>query len=145
MVPTILGRIQTRLFLLAIIGGALTALITPALPVDGSMQDRYRATFIVLASIAVIGIVWELVYHFVMQWRWEKDWPTLFGLLTLVPEGILVWALAHNDMLPGLPGEVPTAAFAIHFLVVWVVVWMVANGPMRVPFIRWRFRGGRLV
>jgi hypothetical protein len=24
-------------------------------------------------------------------------------------------------------------------------VWLVANGPMRVPFIRWRFRGERLM
>ena len=28
---------------------------------------------------------------------------------------------------------------------IWFVVWLVANGPMRVPFLRWRFRGGRLV
>jgi hypothetical protein len=28
----------------------------------------------------------------------------------------------------------------VHF----VAVWLVANGP-RVPFIRWRFNGGRLV
>jgi hypothetical protein len=145
MVPTILGRIQTRLFLLAIVGGVITALVTPMLPVSGPMQQRYQATFVVLAAVGVIGIVWELIYHFAMQWRWEKDWPTLFGLLTLVPEGLLLWALATHRMLPGLPGPVPTAAFAIHFLVVWVVVWAVANGPMRVPFIRWRFRGGRLV
>jgi hypothetical protein len=145
MVPTIFGRIQTRLFLLLVVGGALTALVTPLLPVSGPMNQRYQATFVVLASVGIIGIAWEFVYHLAMQWRWEKDWPTLFGLLTLVPEGILLWALATHRMLPWLPGRVPTAAFVIHFLVVWVFVWMVANGPMRVPFIRWRFRGGRLV
>lgn len=145
MVPTIYGRIQTRLFLLAIVGGVITALVTPMLPVSGPMEQRYQATFVVLAAVGVIGIAWELVYHFAMQWRWEKDWPTLFGLVTIVPEGLLLWALATNRMLPGLPGPVPTAAFAIHFAVVWVIVWAVANGPMRVPFIRWRFRGGRLM
>jgi hypothetical protein len=145
MVPTIFGRIQTRLFLLALVGGALTALLTPMLPVDGPMAQRYQATFIVLAAVGIVGIGWELLYHFVMQWRWEKDWPTLFGLLTLVPEGILVWLLVSEQMLPGLPGPVPLAAFAIHFGVVWIGVWMVANGPMRVPFIRWRFRGGRVM
>ena len=36
-------------------------------------------------------------------------------------------------------------AFAVHFGAVWLAVWLVANGPMRVPFLRWRFRGGRLV
>jgi hypothetical protein len=145
MVPTIWGRIQTRLFLLAVVGGVLTALVTPMLPVDGPMSQRYLATFVVLASVAVLGIGWELIYHFVMQWRWEKDWPTLFGLITLIPEGILVWVLVSNQLVPGLPGAIPAAAFAIHFLVTWIGVWLVANGPMRVPFIRWRFRGGRVV
>jgi hypothetical protein len=69
----------------------------------------------------------------------------LFGLLTLAPEGAPVWALATRQRLPGLPGPVPTTAFVIQFLLVWLAVWMFANGPMRVPFIRWRFRGGRLL
>jgi hypothetical protein len=145
MLPTIFGRIQTRLFLMAVIGGPVTALITLVLPLSGPFDKRYQATFIVLAAVTVIGIGWELIYHLLMQWRWEKDWPTLFGLLTLVPEGILVGALAKEDLLPGLPGPVPVGAFVIQFLTVWVAVWLVANGPMRVPFIRWRFNGGRLV
>ncbi|HEY0641665.1 MAG TPA: hypothetical protein VGD67_28900 [Pseudonocardiaceae bacterium] len=144
MVPTLFGRIQTRLFLLAVVGGAITALITPILPLDGPMGQRYQATFVVLASVAVLGVAWELLYHLLMQWRWEKDWPTLFGLVTLVPEGILVWVLADRQILPGLPGPVPGDAFLVHFVLVWLAVWMVANGPMRVPFIRWRFRGGRV-
>ena len=145
MVPTLLGRVQTRLFLLAIVGGAVTALITPLLPAAGPISQRYQTTYVVLAAVAVLGIGWELIYHLLMQWRWEKDWPTLFGLLTLIPEGILVWALATRQMLPGLPGPVPSMAFAIHFVLVWLIVWMVANGPMRVPFVHWRFRGGQLM
>jgi hypothetical protein len=145
MVPTILGRIQTRLFLLAVVGSVITALITPILPVDGPLAARYQATFLVLAAVAVIGIAWELVYHLLMQWRWEKDWPTVFGLLTMIPEGILIGVLANQALLPWLPGPVPVVAFIIHFVVVWIAVWVAANGPMRVPFIRWRFNGGRLV
>lgn len=145
MVPTLFGRVQTRLFLLAVLGAAVTAVLTPALPVDGPLAQRYQATFVVLAAVAVLGIGWELLYHLLMQWRWEKDWPTLFGLLTGVPEGALVWWLASRQLLPGLPGPVPTAAFVIHFSVVWLIVWLFANGPMRVPFVRWRFYGGRLL
>jgi hypothetical protein len=85
------------------------------------------------------------VYHLLMQWRWEKDWPTLFGLITLVPEGLLVWLLLAAGVIPGIAGTVPAPAFCAQFLAVWIVVWLAANGPMRVPFIRWRFRGGRLV
>jgi hypothetical protein len=140
MVPTLWGRIQTRIFLLATVGVVVTALITPVLPVDGPLAERYRTTFLVLATVAVLGIGWEFVYHFLMQFRWEKDWPSMFGLLTLVPEGVLVWVL-----LPRIGLTPPLLAFAIHFVTVWLCVWLVANGPMRVPFVRWRFRGGRLV
>jgi hypothetical protein len=133
------------LFLLIVVGGVVTALLTLVLPLDGELATRYRSTYVVLASVAVLGVGWELVYQLLMQWRWEKDWPTLFGLITLVPEGALVWLLANRQLLPGLPGPVPTVAFVIDFLTVWILVWLVAIGPMRVPFVHWRFRGGRLM
>ncbi len=145
MVPTLFGRVQTRLILLAVVGGAITALITPVLPTAGTLGDRYLATFVVLGTVAVLAVAWEVLYHLLMQLRWERDWPTLFGLVTLVPEGVLTGVLATAGLLPLLPGPVPVSAFVIHFVVVWLGVWLVANGPMRVPFIRWRFRGGRLV
>jgi len=145
MVPTLFGRIQTRLWLLAVVGGLVTALLTPVLPVQAAVADKYRTTFVVLGAVAVIGVAWELVYHLLMQWRWEKDWPTLFGLVTAIPEGVLVGWLATQGLLPFVRGPVPVEVFAIHFAVVWFVVWLVANGPMRVPFVRWRFRGGRLL
>lgn len=145
MVPTLSGRVQTRLFLLFLLGGVVTALITPVLPAGGALADRYQTTFVVLAAVIVLGVGWELVYHLLMQWRWEKDWPTMFGLVTAVPEGVLVWVLADYGQLPWLPGTVPLPAFLIHFGVVWLVVWLFANGPMRVLFIRWRFHGGRLM
>ncbi len=145
MLPSLVGRVQTRVFLLAVIGGLVTAFICPVLPVSAPLADVYRNGYIVLASVAVLGIGWEFIYHFLMQWRWEKDWPTLFGLVTLVPEGILLWLLLRAGVIPGIVGTVPAPAFWVQFLAIWLAVWLVANGPMRVPFIRWRFRGGRLV
>jgi len=130
--------------LLAVVGGAVTLIIGPLLPISAPLSVVYRDTFVILATVAVLGIGWEFLYHFVMQWRWEKDWPTLFGLITAVPEGVLVWLLLRADLIPGIKGTVPGTAYVIDFAVVWLAVWLVANGPMRVPFIRWRFRGGRL-
>jgi hypothetical protein len=144
VVPTLWGRIQTRVILLATVGSGATALITLVLPLDGPLADRYRSTFLVLLTVAVLGIGWEFVYHLLMQFRWEKDWPSLFGLVTLVPEGVLVWVLSKANAVAYLDPAPPLSAFAIHFVTVWLCVWLFANGPMRVPFIRWRFRGGRL-
>ena len=145
MVPTLTGRIQTRIFLLAVVGGLITLIIVPFLPGSAPLGDKYRDGFLVLLSVAVVGVLWELFYHLLMQWRWEKDWPTLFGLAEGVPEGVLIWILLSAGAIPGIAGSVGGAAFLIQFILVWLGVWLVAKGPMRVPFIRWRFRGGRIV
>jgi hypothetical protein len=145
VLPTLNGRIQTRIFVLLVVGGVWTLIITPLLPVDGPLRDRYATTFIVLLTITVLGVAWEFVYHFLQQFRWEKDWPTLLGLVTAINEGALVWLLLRLDVVPGLRGELPLTAFLIQFLSTWIVVWLVVNGPMRVPFVHWRFQGGRLI
>ncbi|HEX6870642.1 MAG TPA: hypothetical protein VF163_06055 [Micromonosporaceae bacterium] len=145
MVPTLFGRIQTRLFLLATVGVLVTALITPILSLTGPLSLRYQTTYALLAAVAAVGVGWEIIYHLLMQWRWEKDWPTLFGLVTVAPEGFAIWVLANEQLIPGLPGPVPFGAFLAHLLAIWLTTWLAANGPMRVPFIRWRFRGGRLI
>ncbi|MCK9900269.1 hypothetical protein CC117_17930 [Parafrankia colletiae] len=144
MVPTLAGRLQTRLFLLATVGTLLTVLITPVLPTDAPLGAACRASFGVLFTVAVIGLGWELAYHGLQQFRWEKDWPMLFGLLTALNEGLLVWLAVRAGAVPGADG-LAGAAFLVHFAVVWLGVWLTANGPMRVPFLRWRFRGGRLI
>ncbi|MGH3565338.1 MAG: hypothetical protein ACRDRH_04780 [Pseudonocardia sp.] len=146
MLPTLNGRIQTRIFLLVVVGGLWTLVITPALPgLDDDLGANYRTTFILLIATLVLGIGWELIYHFIQQFRWEKDWPTFFGLITVINEGILLWILIQLDAVPYLEGTVPLAAFVILFLTTWILVWLGGNGPMRVPFVHWRFRGGRLV
>jgi len=145
VLPTLGGRIQTRLFLLAVVGGLVTLIIGPILPISVPLHVVYRDTFVILAAVAVLGIGWECLYHFLMQWRWEKDWPTMFGLLTAIPEGVLIWVLLKQKLIPGIVGTVPWQAYVIDFALVWLAVWLVANGPMRVPFIRWRFHGGRVV
>ena len=147
MTPTLMGRIQTRLFLLVTVGVVWTLLIGPFLmPLadDASLSDIYRLAFGALVDVALVGIAWELLYHLLQQYRWEKDWPTLFGLVTGINEGVVVAVLLSMGF-PWDVGDVPAAAFVAHFTTTWLVVWLAANGPMRVVSLRWRFRGGRLL
>jgi hypothetical protein len=144
VLPTLNGRIQTRILLWVVVGSLWTLLIGLVLPTGQPLGATYRSTFTVLGLALLLGIVWEFVYHGVMQFRWEKDWPTLFGLLEAIPEGLLVWFLLAGGVIPWVD-DLPGPAFAIHFGTTWLVIWLIANGPMRVPFIHWRINGGRLV
>lgn len=146
MIPTLLGRIQTRIFVLALIGSLTTLVVSLVLPsAPPSLSETYQATFSVLIAVAVLGVLWEFVYHALMQFRWEKDWPTLFGLVTALNEGALVWFLIKAGAIPGVPETLAFATFLVDFAVVWIVTFLFVNGPMRVPFIRWRHNGGRLI
>lgn len=147
MLPTLNGRLQTRVLGLGIIGFFVALVITPVLPTgDLSLAQSYRVTLSLLLAVVLVGVPWELFYHGLQQFRWEKDWPTLFGLLTAVNEGIVVWFLVRyttvvvsEDLRPSL------TAFLIQFIITWLAFWLIVNGPMRVVFHRWRFAGGRFI
>jgi hypothetical protein len=144
--PSLLGRLQTRIFLIAVIGTIWTLLITPLLPVPGAgLGDKYRATFALLVVVLVAGLLWELLYHALQQFRWEKDWPALFLLLNGINEGIAAWFIVRAGWAPFGVEEIPRNAFITHFATTWLITWIFVNGPMRVPFLRWRFQGGRLI
>ena len=113
-------------------------------PEAGSFGDRYQATYTVLLIATVVGFGWELLYHGLQQFRWEKDWPTLFGYLTGINEGIVVWLIVDAGWAPG-DIMVPGNTFVVHWTTTWLVATMFLTGPMRVPFVRWRFKGGRLI
>lgn len=152
MTPTLFGRIQTRIIMLATIGVIWTAIIGPILPrpsVAGqaiSLSDMYKALFTAVLVVAVVGVVWELIYHGLQQFRWEKDWPTIYGLFVGINEGIVAYLILNAglpwDQRP--PGQgFPLAAFIIMFSSLWVIIWAFTNGPMQILSLRWRFRGGR--
>ncbi|MDL9938258.1 hypothetical protein QSJ18_16010 [Gordonia sp. ABSL1-1] len=143
MLPTLWGRIQTRVLVLGILGGLWTIILAPFLPDDAPLATSYQVAFTVLVTVIVLGIAWEFLYHLLQQFRWEKDWPTLFGLLTAINEGIAVWLFLKY--VPVLPDDVELTplVFCIQFISTWLLVWIVVNGPLRVPFPHWRFQGGR--
>ncbi|MFN0090457.1 MAG: hypothetical protein ACKVWR_09370 [Acidimicrobiales bacterium] len=147
MTPTLSGRIQTRLVLLAVLGLPWTIVVTPFLPrpAGGGLGALYATTLAALILVAVLGAaLWEPLYHLLQQCRWEKDWPTLFGLLVGFPESLLAWAALRAV---GPSPETPAAnalTFGVHFWTTWLLVWLAALGPLRVVLLRWRYRGGRI-
>jgi hypothetical protein len=154
MTPTFIGRIQTRIFALIVIGVPATLLITLVIPATlspgtsrgGALGGLYAITFSALAIVLVVGVVvWEPIYHGLQQFRWEKDWPTFFGLITGINEGILAYVLLKAIGPTPSGAQVGAGGFAVDFAFVWLSAFLFLNGPMRVPFIRWRFRGGRVL
>lgn len=142
MVPTFSGRLQTRLFTMSVIGLPWTLLMSLLLaPWADGFDTMLRAGLFAWGATLLAGlVVWEPLYHLLMQFRWEKDWPTLFILLESVPEAVVVWVLL-STVGPGAPWHV----FVILFATTWLAVFAAVHGPMRVVFLRWRFRGGRLL
>lgn len=148
MLPTLNGRIQIRILVLGFVGFFVALVLTPFFPRpdDVSLLQGYRVTLSVLLAVIVVGVLWELLYHFLQQFRWEKDWPTLFGLLTSINEGIVIWLLVRYTTLVVPEYLRPSlTVFLIQFIVTWLTFWLIVNGPLRVPFHRWRFAGGRLL
>lgn len=165
MTPVLFGRIQTRLFVLFTVGLLWTIVITPFLPlstpdgykiaftIDGALDDTYKLTLAALAITAIFGcLFWEPVYHFLMQFRWEKDWPAFFHLLSFFPECLSTFLLLHvavlnpfGDIGPNKEQYVPVLAYLFLFFTTWIITWLAANGPMKIFFVRWRFFGGRII
>ena len=106
----------------------------------------YAVTFsalgIVCHRLACSG---SSIYHGLQQFRWEKDWPTMFGLLTGINEGIVAWWLLREFGPMGEPPVADGATFVAHFAPLWILVWLVAIGPIKIFLLRWRFRGGRVL
>ncbi|MDQ4037001.1 MAG: hypothetical protein M3313_01285 [Actinomycetota bacterium] len=144
MTYSLAGRIQTRILVFALVGGGWTALVTPILPTRLPLGDSYRMALTVLALMIALGLLWELVYHLLQQFRWDKDWPTLFSLVAGIPEGLLLWLLLGTDSwLWHVP--VTARSFWLLLVSVWLIVWAVLAGPIRVLLVRRRWRGGRLI
>ena len=152
MIPTLSGRIQTRIWLILFVGIPWTLIITPFLPnnrdqvPDSSLIDTYKTTFSVLGIVLVLAVFfWELLYHFLQQFRWEKDWPVMFTLLLVIPESIVA-KLVFNalDIGEKFNATATDATYWWHIGTTWLVMWLFVLGPIKVLFVRWRFNGGRM-
>jgi hypothetical protein len=133
--PTLVGRWQTRVVLLATVGLLITL---PFAAVTGTPP------FVVLAYVATIGLAWDILYSFLQAFRWERDWPPAFAVIAAIAEAALIYVLATMVDVPGLPRDLPLGLFAAHYAAVWLGVFLFAQFPMRALFPWWRFHGGRI-
>jgi hypothetical protein len=137
MTPILSGRWQTRTLLLATAGLLITLLFTL---IYGSTVFLY-----VLLYVWLFGLVWDVLYIGLQQFRWDRDWPSAFGVINGVLEGLLIYLVITFVGLPGIAaGTVPLLLFIAHYGLVWLSVFLLAQGPLRVIFPFWRFHGGRV-
>lgn len=81
--------------------------------------DPHAASLTVtLGWVALLGVlVWEPFFHLLQQFRWEKDWPAMFLLLQVVPEGVLVRIVLDRPLITSAP--VGLGTYALHFATTW--------------------------
>ncbi|MCI0579055.1 MAG: hypothetical protein L0332_03875 [Chloroflexi bacterium] len=136
MTPTLFGRWQTRVFLLGTVGLFITFFISLLAWIIGQFfWDFFKPPFL-LFLVIVFGFLWDVLYNFAQKFRWDRDWPPAFqfiaGFLEMFP--VLVVALFL---------DVPVWLFLLHYWSVWLATFIMSQGPMRILFPRWRYRGGQ--
>lgn len=122
MTPTLRGRWQTRILLLCTVGVFVTFFFAP-----------FLGTFawINLFLVLVLGLFWDVLYIQLQKRRWDHDWPPVYQLFEGIFEGVVIYLLVGYFFS------------WIHYGAVWWAVFLMTQGPLRIIFPRWRFRGGR--
>lgn len=135
MIPTLLGRWETRFLLFVTAGALVTA-------VFGLIFRDFKSPFLVLAYVLLFGFAWDALYQFLITYRWDQDWPTFFQVLAGIWEGVFVWLLLRTVHLPGLTSGPTLPQFIWHYAFVWLSIFVIGQGPLRVFLVSWRYRGG---
>ncbi|MBD2465102.1 hypothetical protein H6G89_29275 [Oscillatoria sp. FACHB-1407] len=141
MTPTLLGRWQSRLLLLATVG----VLISIPFAVTYGGPGSHPIFFWVLGYVAGFGLVWDVLYDYLQKFRWDRDWPAAFQLLAGIWEGVFIGFLFKTLGLPGMTRDMPLNTFILHYSLVWLGIFIISQTLMRVLLPRWRFRGGQVL
>jgi hypothetical protein len=142
MTPTLFGRWQTRLLLLATIGVVVSIAFAIGLIGPGANS----VYFWILSYVAIFGLIWDVLYNYLQKFRWDRDWPAAYQLgagiweLTFIFCGVGVFGFLP---IPIPKTELPIGAFLLHYSLVWLAVFTASQTLMRIIFPRWRFRGGQ--
>lgn len=135
MTPTLLGRWENRLFLMGIVGAIVSLLY-------GLLYHDLKTPFIVLGYVVLFGFGWDALYQGILAFRWDHDWPTIFQVLAGIVEGAFVWSMIHYVGLPGVDRSFPFIKFLPHYGTIWLCVFTIGQGPIRILLPRWRYLGG---
>jgi len=149
MTPVLLGRWETRLFLLGTFGALVTAIFY-------FTHDGGSGFWRVLFWIAAFGLAWDVLYIALQQFKWDRDWPPVFQWAAGAWEGIFLYFFIRwigldigvddlNIPKGALNGDVLTDRFIPHYTAVFVVTWVWSQTLMRALFPMWKFHGGRIV
>ncbi len=143
MTPTLFGRWQTRIFLLATIG------ILFSLPFYFGFWGGHEGEivyFLVVFYVVILGIFWDIFYNYLQKFLWDHDWPGVLQLGAGIVEGLFLLLLIKVIGLPGIDSySFDVNIFMLHYGLVWVSNYVCAWVLMRLLFTSWRFRGGEWI
>ncbi len=160
MTPSLFGRWQTRIFLLATYGLLVTFFFgwwfsnyefSLALPSDSVLDilRQFQNPLSVLGYVLVFGLFWDMLYNFMQRFRWDSDWPPTHQFGSAVVEAAFLWlllfVLEDYIFLPGVGLDLTLYQFLSHYWAVWIVIFLLSQSAMRIWFPRWRFNGGEIV
>lgn len=159
MTPTLFGRWQTRIFLLATYGLLVTfffgwwfsdyelSLAWPTASVLDVLRE-FQTVLSVLGYVLLFGLFWDMLYNFMQRFRWDSDWPPTYQFGAAVVEVIFLWIilfpLESYIPVPGV-GALSLTGFLAHYWTVWIVIFLLSQSAMRIWFPRWRYNGGEIV
>ncbi|MGB3532497.1 MAG: hypothetical protein WBA13_03160 [Microcoleaceae cyanobacterium] len=139
MTPTLIGRWQTRLLLFTTVGVLVT--LPFCFGYFGTMPSWIYLW--ILGYLAIFGLIWDRLYIYLQNFRWDRDWPGIFQLLAGIWEAGFLIIIVKVLPLPGIAAEgLNLQIFVLHYSLVWIAMYIASQTVMRILFPHWRFRGG---
>jgi hypothetical protein len=160
MLPTLLGRWQTRILLFIWVGLPITAIYAVWLarfaPTAGLLYPPWIKAlggviydirpFQILCLLLIIGVLLDVIYIGLQQLRWDRDWPFAFQFFVSIAEFFIVLGLIQLDVLPFMPARwLPSGDYPfvfLHFGLVFLASFLCLLGFIQIFMIRWRYKGG---
>ena len=124
MTPSLLGRIQTRLFLNIVVG----------LPIA-----LFFSAVNLLFVMSIFGVGWDAIYMFFQNKRFDRDWPPILMFTAGLIEWIFPWVIVIL-IFPQSADQL-----IVMYWLIWILSFAMQLGPLNVLFPKRRFKSGRIL